>query len=421
VTDEVDRSELTTREAIKSLNEAAEFDASRQMERPLSGVRVLDFGHTVMGPCCAMLFADLGADVIKIEPAPDGDRTRQLKGFGTGYFGNFNRNKRSLVVDLKTPSGQTVMQRLLDSSDVLIENFAPGTMERLGIGYDVLSKRHPRLIYCSLKGFMHGPYQERQALDEVVQMMSGLAYMTGPPGQPLRAGTSIVDIVGAMFGTIGILVALKERERTGRGKLVRSALFESAVFLMGQHLCYASQSKDPIPPMPARVSAWAVYDLFSMADGQKIFVGITSDKHWERFCQEFNLMRLHAQPGLQTNNLRIAARARLLPELASVIAALSPADVIERLGRANLPFARVSRPEDLFEDPHVLATGMLMETWLPNGERLRTPRLPLQIDGCDLARRENPPSLGQDTDHILNELGFGEAVISALRKEGSVA
>lgn len=399
----------------------AEATQTQNARRPLEGVRVLDFGHTVMGPCCGMLLADLGADVIKIEPAPDGDRTRYLKGFGTGYFGNFNRNKRSIVINLKTEEGKEVLNRLLETADVLIENFAPGTMERLGIGYEHLHKGFPRLIYCALKGFMSGPYQDRQALDEVVQMMGGLAYMTGPPGQPLRAGASVVDIVGGMFGAMGILVALRERDRTGRGKQVRSALFESTVFLMGQHLCYASQSNDPIPPMPARVSAWAVYDLFDLSDGTKVFIGITSDKHWERFCNEFGCQALLAKPELAKNNDRIAARSTLLPEISRIVRSLTPEQVHDRLSKANLPFARVSRPEDLFEDPHLRETGMLMETRLPDGRPLRTPGLPLQIEGCTLDRKENPPSLGEDTDSILAELKFGETAIASMRKSGVVA
>ncbi len=394
---------------------------TQAVHRPLTGVRVLDFGHTVMGPCCGMLLADMGADVIKIEPAPEGDRTRYLKGFGTGYFGNFNRNKRSIVINLKTEEGQGILRRLLATADVLIENFAPGTMERLGIGYKQLNDTFPRLIYCALKGFMSGPYQDRQALDEVVQMMGGLAYMTGPPGQPLRAGTSVIDIVGGMFGAMGIFVALRERDRTGKGKQVKSALFESTVFLMGQHLCYASQSNDPIPPMPARVSAWAVYDLFDLADGTKVFIGITSDKHWERFCNQFERPDLFARPELFKNNDRIAARSTLLPEIGRIIRALTPEQALERLNRANLPFARVSRPEDLFDDPHLCETGMLMETTLPDGRPLRTPGLPLQIEGCSLDRKENPPSLGQDTDSILAELEFDKTSIASMRRNGVVA
>jgi crotonobetainyl-CoA:carnitine CoA-transferase CaiB-like acyl-CoA transferase len=285
---------------------------------PLSGLRVLDLGHTVMGPSCGMILADLGADVLKVEPAPAGDPTRRLKGFGAGYFGYFSRNKRSMAVDLKTEAGKEIAHRLVARCDVLIENFAPRTMERLGLGYETLRPVNPRLIYASLKGFLKGPYEERPALDEVVQMMSGLAYMTGPSGRPLRAGTSIVDIGGGMFAVIAILIALRERDRTGVGQLVESGLFETAVFFMGQHLCYAAQSNAPVPPMPERVSAWAVYEPFAVSGGRQIFVGITSDNHWQRFCAELGRDDLARDPAYATNNDRIAARPQLIPALRQV-------------------------------------------------------------------------------------------------------
>ncbi len=388
---------------------------------PLAGLRVLDFGHTVMGPCCGLVLADLGAEIIKIEAAPDGDRTRTLKGFGMGYFGFLNRNKRSLAVDAKTPAGRAILRRLVSGADVLIENFGPGAMQRLGLDYERLRQINPSLIYCELKGFMDGPYQDRPALDEVVQMMGGLAYMTGPPGTPLRAGTSVVDIVGGLFGVIGIMAALRERSMTGLGKHVKSALFESTVFLMGQHLSYASQSAEPIPPMPVRVSAWAVYDVFDLADGRKIFVGITSDRHWYGFCAEFALDELAADRTLATNNQRIAARARLVPALRTIFAGLDLAQASDKLVRAGLPFSPINRPEDLFADHHLVATGAILESRLPDGTELRTPRLPLSYGGESFGLRADPPDVGADTDAILAELGFDEKQIAELRRERIVA
>ena len=268
---------------------------------PLSGLRVLDFGHTVMGPTAGLILADLGAEVIRIEPV-DGDPTRRLKGFGTGYFPFYNRNKQSVAINLKDLRGIEIVKRLLVEADVLVENFGPGTMTRLGLDATQICDEFPRLIYLSLKGFLPGPYEERIALDEVVQMMSGLAYMTGPPGQPLRAGSSVVDIMGGAFGVIAVQAALIERTRTGKGQLVKSALFESAMFLMGQHLAYAAQSDAPVPPMPARVSAWAIYDQFQTSDNATVFMGITSDNHWNRFCAVFNRPDLADDPSLASNN-----------------------------------------------------------------------------------------------------------------------
>ncbi|QCN99901.1 CoA transferase (plasmid) [Azospirillum argentinense] len=387
---------------------------------PLAGVKVLDFGHTVMGPSCAMILADLGADVVKIEPVPNGEPTRHLKGFGTGYFGYFNRNKRSLAVDLKSPEGREIARRLVAETDVLVENFAPGTMDRLGLGAETLAAVNPRLIYASLKGFLDGPYAGRLALDEVVQMMTGLAYMTGPSGRPLRAGTSVVDITGGMFAVIAILVALRERERTGRGQTVESALFETTVFLMGQHLCYAAQSDAPIPPMPERVSAWAVYETFHTADGRPIFVGITTDSHWERFCATIDRPDLRDDPQFRTNNDRIAARPRLLPLLTALFGGLSMEEAVSVCERARIPFAPIARPEDLFDDPHLRATGGLMPTTLPNGVRTALPRLPIHVADADLAIRCDPPRVGQDTRAVLAEAGYDPAVIERLVEAGVI-
>ncbi|MFC2967039.1 CaiB/BaiF CoA transferase family protein [Acidimangrovimonas pyrenivorans] len=369
--------------------------------QPLDGLTVLDFGHTVMGPCAGMILADLGAEVIKVEPAPEGEPTRRLKGFGTGYFGYFNRNKRSVALDLKTPEGLAAAEALVARADVLIENFAPGTMDRLGLGAGRAKEINPQLVYASLKGFMPGPYENRLALDEVVQMMTGLAYMTGPTGQPLRAGSSVIDIVGGMFAVIGILVALRDRDGSGRGRHVQSALFESSVFLMGQHLCYAAQSDRPLPPMPERVSAWAVYETFTLKDGRPFFLGITTDSHWRRFCEALGRDDLLADPGLATNNDRIAARPRLIPLVQEIFARLGLDEAVVLCEAARLPFAPVARPEDLFDDPHLQATGGLLPTTLPNGTRTRLPRLPLTLDGEGFDRLEDPPAAGADTAAIL--------------------
>jgi crotonobetainyl-CoA:carnitine CoA-transferase CaiB-like acyl-CoA transferase len=387
---------------------------------PLSGIRVLDFGHTVMGPSAGLILGDLGADVIKIEP-PHGDPTRSLRGFGTGYFGYFNRNKRSLAVDLKRDSGRRVVLDLVERSDVLIENFGPGTMDRLNLGYDGLAARNPRLIYASLKGFLPGPYDQRLALDEVVQMMSGLAFMTGPSGRPLRAGTSAIDIAGGMFAVIAIMAALRNRDSTGSGQRVTSALFESAVFLMGQHLCYAAQSDVPVPPMPERVSAWAIYEIFPTRDDQQIFVGITSDNHWERFCAALGRDDLRDDPEFRTNNQRISARPRLIPIIQATFAGLSLNEAIALCETCRIPFSPVARPEDLFDDPHLAATGGLLPTVLPNGIRTALPRLPLQLGDTSFDLRRNPPAVGEHTDAILAELGYGPEQISALAAEGTVA
>ena len=285
---------------------------------------MLEFGHTILGPCCGMMLADLGAEVIKIEP-PEGERTRRLKGFGTGYFAFYNRNKKSVTLDYKTPEGLAAARELIAGADVLIENMAPGALARAGLGPDDAKRINPNLIYCSLKGFLDGPYADRFALDEVVQMMCGLAYMTGPPGMPLRSGTSISDITGGLFGALGILAALRDRDRGKGGAVVESALFETAAFLMGQFMAYAAATSKPVPPMPARISAWAVYELFQTADGGKVFVGITSDNQWQSFCAEFHRADLLRDASLATNEMRVDERARLIPELVALFKSLPAA------------------------------------------------------------------------------------------------
>jgi crotonobetainyl-CoA:carnitine CoA-transferase CaiB-like acyl-CoA transferase len=372
--------------------------ATRDLERlPLSDVKVLEFGHTILGPCCGMVLADLGADVLKIEP-PGGEPTRRLKGFGAGYFAYFNRNKRSVSLDYKTPAGLAEVRRLLKGADILIENMAPGALERAGLGERAVQELNPQLIYCSLKGFLPGPYGGRVALDEVVQMMSGLAYMTGPPGKPLRAGTSITDILGGVFGAIGILASLRERGRGGGAASVQCGLFETAAFLMGQHMAYSATTGAPIPPMPARVSAWAVYDIFEAGDGQPIFVGITSDAQWQRFCQTFGVPELAADARYATNSLRIDAREPLIARLKQIFATLRADEIVQRCEEAKIPFAPIAKPETLFSDPHLLATGSLAETSLPGGTTAQLPKLPIRLNRASLGLRSSPPRTPEDSE-----------------------
>ncbi len=393
---------------------------------PLAGVRVLEFSHTIMGPCAGMLLADLGADVIKIEPAPAGDHTRRLPGFAAGFFANFNRNKRSLAIDLKAPAGRDVVLRLADGADVVLENYAPGTMERLGCGCDALATRNPRLVHLALKGFLKGPYESRPALDEVVQFQTGLAYMTGPPGRPLRAGASVVDILGAVFGVVAVLAALRERERTGRGQRVGSSLFESAAFLMGSHMAGSAATGEPVPPMPARRGAWGVYDVFDTADGQ-LFVGVTSDAQWLRFCEIFALRDLAADPALATNAARAGARATLIPRLAEVLRALPTADARARCEQAQISWAPVGRPEDLFEDPQLAQAGGLLATAIAAhgggaGPRVGLPALPLEFGDtrARLALRRQPPAVGEHSRELLAQAGYAADAIRAMAEAGVV-
>jgi len=384
---------------------------------PLKGIRVVELSHTILGPSCGMILADLGAEVIKVEPV-DGDRTRKLRGFGGGFFGYFNRNKKSLALDADAPEGRAVLIKLLQSADVMIENFAPDSMSKRGLGPVHLEKINPRLVYCALKGFLPGPYEKRPALDEVVQMMGGLAYMTGPTGRPLRAGTSVVDIVGGMFGAFGTVLALKMRERTGKGGLVESALFESVVFLMGQHLAITAMNGAPPPPMPERVSSWAIYEIFNTGDGQQVFIGITSDGQWKRFCEFFGQSELAADPKLATNNQRIEARPWLVPKVAETFKRFTKDELEAKCLEADISFAPVARPQELFDHPHLLANGSLAPTTLPGGVKTRLPLLPFQMLGWRPPLTADPPEVGQHNDAVLAEIGYDAAGIAALKAAG---
>ncbi len=388
--------------------------------KPLAGLKVVEFTHMVMGPAAGLILADLGADVTKVEPI-SGDKTRRLKGSGAGYFAMYNRNKRSLCVDLKSEAGAEIAHRLVDGADVFIENFRPGALEKLGFGYDQLSERNPKLIYCSEKGFLPGPYEHRTALDEVAQMMGGLAYMTGPPGRPLRAGASVVDVTGGMFGAIGVLAALQQRQLTGKGQHVSAALFETTAFLVGQHMAQFAVTGSAAAPMPARISAWAVYDVFDVADDEKVFVGVVSDTQWTVFCEAFGFTEWRGDASLATNNDRVARREEIIPVLREAFARMTKAELMDKLEATGLPFAPITRPEDLFDDPHLNAQGGLLDIQLPGGQQVKLPALPMTLDGLRMSLSANPPLVGEHTEDVLGELGYGNDEIQALKLEGIVA
>ncbi len=385
----------------------------------LRGVKVVEFTHMVMGPAAGLVLADLGADVIKVEPVA-GDKTRMLRGSGAGYFPMYNRNKKSLAVDLKSDAGRNVVLALIDRADVFIENFRPGALDDLGFDYQSLAARNPRLIYCSEKGFLDGPYAHRAALDEVAQMMGGLAYMTGPPGQPLRAGASVIDVTGGMFGAIAILAALQDRQVSGRGRQVSASLYETTVFLVGQHMAQYGVTGTPAAPMPARISAWAVYDVFDVQGGEKVFVGVVSDGQWTQFCREFGLSEWEHDAALSTNNARVARRDEIIPVLRRLFAGFEKDALMLRLERTGLPFAPIQKPEDLFADPHLKAGGGLLEMELPEGGAIALPALPVAIDGKRPRLTLNPPRIGEHTDAILHELGLSPAEIDALETAGII-
>jgi crotonobetainyl-CoA:carnitine CoA-transferase CaiB-like acyl-CoA transferase len=385
---------------------------------PLDGIRVIEFSHMVMGPSCGLVLADLGADVVKIEPVGAGDNTRRLPGSGAGFFTSFNRNKRSLALDIKAPKGLAFAKTLISRSDVLIENFRPGGLDAAGLGYEALRAENPGLIYCSLKGFLSGPYEQRAALDEVVQMMGGLAYMTGPPGRPLRAGASVNDIMGGMFAVIGIMGALMERQRTGHGQLIRSALFENNAFLMAPHMAQFAVTGQRAGPMPARISSWGIYDVFDTGDANQVFVAIVTDRQWRSFGEAFQQSEVMADPELATNAQRVAARARLIPRLAALFKTMTRDEICRICEAASLGFAPILRPDELFDDPQLQGPGAMLEVTLPNGGTTRLPALPIEMNGQRLGKRLDIPRVGEHSAAIAAGLGLDQRAIAELVAEG---
>ena len=386
---------------------------------PLEGVRVVEFAHMVMGPSCGLVLADLGAEVIKVEPLA-GDNTRRLEAAGAGFFPVFNRNKKSLAVDLQCPEGKEIALRLLVSADVLTENFRPGALDKLGFSYEELRTKNQRLIYCSLKGFLKGPYEHRPALDEVTQMMGGLAYMTGLPDRPLRAGSSVVDIMGGTFAAVAILAALREREKTGKGKRVTSALFESTAYLVAQHMAQYEITGEAPPPMSVKRPAWGVYDIFDTAGGGRLFVGVVTDTQWQVFCREFEIRDLEKDTRLKTNAMRVKERSWLIPRI-NQITKQHPANALAaKLEAIGMPFAPIAKPWDLLDDPHLKASGGLLETRY-NGKRSHIPALPIELDGKRLTKRMDPPEIGEHGAALLGELGYSQDEIAGFVEERIVA
>jgi len=386
---------------------------------PLAGVRVVEFTHMVMGPTCGMVLGDLGAEVIKVEPLT-GDNTRKLLGSGAGFYPLFNRNKKSIAVDMKSAKGREVVLKLVATADVVSENFKTETMQKLGLDYATLSKLDPRLIYVSHKGFLPGPYDHRTALDEVVQMMGGLAYMTGRPGDPLRAGSSVNDIMGGVFGAVGALAALMQRAQTGQGQEVQSALFENNIFLVAQHMLQFAVTGKAAAPMPERISPWGIYDVFKVKNGEQIFLAVVGDGQWKTFCEAFAYADLAADERIASNNGRVLAREWLIPLLRERLAAHSSTELSAVFEQHGLPFAPITDPQYLFNDPHLNATGGLAPMELPDGRATKVPLLPIKLGGERLGLRLNPPKLGEHTDALLRSLGYSEGDVAQLHADGVV-
>ncbi|WGD52701.1 CoA transferase [Bradyrhizobium sp. CB1650] len=380
---------------------------------PLAGVRVVEMTHMVMGPTCGMILAQLGAEVIKVEP-PAGDKTRSLGGMGTSFFPLFNRGKRSVVLDFEKPGDREIMHRLLATADVFLENFRDGQLEKQGLGADELRRRHPQLIVAGHKGFLSGPYEHRPALDEVVQMMSGLAAMTGTREKPQRVGSSANDIMGGMFGVIAILAALYQKRAGKRdGADIRIGLFENCLFLVAQHMVEYEMTGSKPRSMPEREHAWPIYDIFDAAGGARIFIGVVTEGHWQSFCREFGLAEFLNDPALRSTTDRILARSRIIPRVAAVIKQWNVAELSQKLDALNICFSPINRPEDLFADPHVLRPGGLVNNVNADGNPFRVPALPIEWNGSNIGEGLKVAPLGADTAAVRTEIDNEDATSKA--------
>jgi crotonobetainyl-CoA:carnitine CoA-transferase CaiB-like acyl-CoA transferase len=388
--------------------------------RPLSDVTVLELGHIIAGPFCSMILADLGAEVIKVESPGGGDAIRDSSPIGNSSFNYVNRNKLSVTLDLKSDDGQAIFTELVANADVLVENFAAGTTDRLGVGYDDLKTANEELVYCSIKGFNQGPYERFPALDPVAEALSGVMSVTGHPGQPpVRSGTSLSDMAASLYAAVTVLGAMRQRQETGTGQHLTVPLFESTVALMGYWLAY-TQAYDDIPdPMGASHPGWAPYDVFQSADDEWVFIGPSSDRQWQRFCDVLDLDIGDDERFAELEN-RLKNRTELHGIVEATCKQYTRDEIVERLQDGGVPVAPVNDMGDVRDDPHLEVTEALAEVEATEGEggRIRTPRFPARSTGFDRVESTDPPSLGEDTTLVLEALGYDEGEIDRLREAG---
>ncbi len=394
------------------------------MRQPLEGVRVVDLSQFLAGPFCTMLLGDMGAEVVKVENPRVGDPTRthgSMVGGESSYFLSINRNKRSMTLDLKAEAGKAVLRRLMERGDVLVENYRPGVLERLGFGWEHLHELNPRLVYCAISGFGDtGPYSQRPAYDQIVQGISGLMAMTGTQESgPFRLGLAIGDLTGALFGTIGILLALLNRERTGEGQRVSTSLLEAVVGILSFQAQKFFVTGEPFPPAGNDHPVIAPCGVFKTRDGL-INICVGSEEMWGRLCCALGLERLRDDPRFCENNGRRANLNELREVLNEALSSKGAQGAIEELNRAGVTCGPIYRIDEVFSDSQVLARRMVEEFIHPTAGRLKTVGFPLKFSSLEGRIRRPPPTLGQHTEEVLAELGYSAGEIEELKSSGAL-
>jgi crotonobetainyl-CoA:carnitine CoA-transferase CaiB-like acyl-CoA transferase len=395
--------------------------AADKQRLPLQGVRVLELSHIVAGPSGGMILADLGADVIKVEHPVAGDTARSQANRGSTFY-TYNRNKKFLALDLRQPEGKKIFEKLVARADIVFDNFAPGALARLGLDYAWGRKVNKRIIYCSVKGFLPGPYADRPYLDELAQMEGGLAYLTGYENQPMRAGASITDIGAATYGIVGILAALYRREQTGEGDSIEAGLYETIVFWISQYVTSAQITGQNPPPRGeqssgmGRAMGWGVYQLFPTSDGKQVFIAVTGNRHWAGLCDALGFDDWKNSPEFSNNRKRTAEKPRIAQRITEAVKKLTYDDITQRLYKALVPYAPVGTPLHILQDKHMSEGAR----WLPlkvGDKDFKVPKLPFSLGGTrDFEVRTQDGSLGADTDAVLSELGYSAAEIAALKE-----
>jgi crotonobetainyl-CoA:carnitine CoA-transferase CaiB-like acyl-CoA transferase len=394
--------------------------------KPLDDVFVVDLSRILSGPVCTMLLADMGAEVVKVEPPPGGDDSRQwgppfIGGIST-YFLSINRNKKSLGLNLKTEQGRRILWQLIERADVVIENFRPGVLDKLGFGYAAVSKANPRAVYCSISGFGHtGPYRDRPGYDVIAQGESGMMDLTGyPDGPPTKLGASLADIVAGLYAVQGILLALLARHKTGTGQHVDVSLLDGMVStLTYQALIYLSTGRSP-KRMGSRHPSIVPYECFQAKDGY-VNIGVTNQKQWDNFCRVLGFPELATDPRFETMKARLTNYGELKPMIERVFSSMTRADVIARLSEVGIPVGPINTVGEIMEDPQIQAREMIVELTHPEYGPLRVLGLPIKLSNTPGVVQNAPPRFGEHNREVLSKLGYGEEEVSSFTNLGVIS